>query len=118
MHCTIDAVPEMLNQEACRRWWLRRLHPAGPSCPHCGVTVVGPRAETWRNDGQIRCSSCRHYFTNRTSTPMQGSTANWAQLYLVALFTAYRLPLAVIVAICGLSENTVRAWQRRFREAS
>lgn len=117
MHCVVAASLENLDLAACRSFWVRRLHPAGPHCPACRVALDGRQAETFRDGGRVHCNSCARWFTYRTGTLLQGTIADDRQLYLVAMLTSLDCQAARIAAVCRLSIDTVRAWQRRFREA-
>lgn len=117
MRCAIAAGPEVLDPIACRAFLVRRLHPGGGRCPDCGTTLTGRQAETFADGGRVHCNACDRWFTYRTGTPLQGSTADDRQIFLLVLLTAAGCPVATVAAACRLSDDTVRAWQRRFREA-
>jgi transposase-like protein len=117
MKCAVVSGIEALDEVACRAFWVRRLHPAGPHCPDCRVALDGRQAETFAAGGRVHCNSCGRWFTYRTGTLFTGTTLNDRQLFLLILLIANNCPASSIAASCRLSEDTVYAWQRRFGEA-
>jgi transposase-like protein len=118
MNCAVMSVPGVLDASACRSFWFRRLHPAGPTCPYCRVTLVGQQAETFRAGGRVRCNDCNGWSTYRTNTLLHNSKINDCHLFLLAFLTATSCQVPDIAIATSLTTDTVRAWQRRFREAS
>ena len=111
--CLAEGALNMLDGEACRTWWLRRLHPAGAACPKCGVAVTGQRAETWRADGRLRCRDCGKWFDNRTGTPLDTIRADWKQLTVIASMVPAGMRPIVVGRICRISDDTVRRIAKR-----
>jgi len=108
----------MLDQGACRMFWIRRLHPYGPGCPGCGISVTGRQSETFNAGGRVRCNTCGQWFTYRTGTLIDGAKADDRQLFQVAQLSTLDCDLKDISTASHLSTDTVRAWQRRFHEAA
>lgn len=116
--CLSLVAVELLDAGACRAWWLRRLHPAGPVCPSCKVAVQGRRAETWSNGGRLHCKSCGKWFDNRTGTPVDTCRADWRQLTVIASLLPAGVAVPIVAQICKLSQHTVRnAAERLLLEA-
>ncbi|MGD0585567.1 MAG: hypothetical protein ABSA86_07295 [Oryzomonas sp.] len=103
----------LLDATACRAWWLRRLHPAGPACPACGVALCGVSTETWASDGLVHCRSCGKCFDNRTGTPLCGTHIDWRQLTLLATLLAGGMKPSRIAVHCRISVDTVHRITRR-----
>lgn len=118
MKCAVAGGLDLLKAPDCLAFWVRRLHPAGGRCPDCGVSLDGRQAETFGAGGRVHCNSCGRWFSYRTGTILAGSTADDCQLFLLAYLTGLLCSVQDIAAACRLSKDTVRAWQRRFREAS
>jgi len=108
----------MLDASAVRAWWFRELHPAGPTCPYCRVSFVGQQAETFRVGGRVHCNDCNGWSTYRTSTLLHNSKIDDCHLFLLAMLTAAECRVQDISTATNLTTDTVRAWQRRFREAA
>ena len=118
MRCAALSSVRMIDMAECRAFWIRRLHPAGPACPDCGVSLDGRQAETFKAGGRVRCNSCGRFFTYRTGTVLHGANADDRQLYLVAFLTASECSPRAIALATGLSTETVREWQGRFKGGS
>ena len=117
MRCAVASGVGVLDPIACRAFWIRRLHPSGPCCPGCGVLLEGRQSETFGAGGRVHCNSCGRWFNYRTGTLLQGAIVDDRELYLLALLTEMECPTGQIAAACNLSDDTVRAWQRRLQEA-
>lgn len=104
---------QLLNVSACRAWWLRRLHPAGPHCPQCGVAVTGRRSESWANDMRLHCAYCGKWFGNRTGTELEDCKSSWQTMTHMLLLLSARVPVIDVAQATRLSENTVRRWRSR-----
>lgn len=109
--------PEILDEEACRTWAIRRMHPAGPICPRCRVSPSGRQAETFAGGGRIHCNSCGAWYTARTGTSLEGSTLDWRQFRLLVIMIANGRPVTETADLCGVSSDTVRVWRRRLQGA-
>lgn len=117
MRCAIAASSEVLDQIACRAFFVRRLHPAGALCPYCRVAVNGRQAETFAAGGRLRCNACQKWFTYRTGTPLHDVKTDDRQVFLLLMLTGAGCSPELIADICRLSDPaTVTNLQRRFRE--
>lgn len=115
--CLVGMGAGMIDETAARAWWVRRLHPAGPCCPHCGVSLTGRQTETFASGGRVQCGDCRAFFSARTGTLLQGSQASWRELFLLVLLASAGASIFEIAKACGMSVDTVVTWLKRFREA-
>lgn len=93
------------------------MHPSGPTCPACGVSVAGPSAGTWADGGLIRCRDCGKWFDCRTGTPISGLHLSWQQLTLYVTLYSVGLRSAKIASYCQISDDTVRRLKRRLQHA-
>jgi len=114
--CAIAAGVDLLNPDFCRVFLMRRLHPVGGCCPVCRLSLYGLQNETFKAGGRVHCNDCGRWFTWRTDSILQGSTADERQIFLLVFLTSLQTPVLEISAACQLSTDTVRVWQRRFRE--
>jgi len=108
----------MLDQDACRAFWIRRLHPHGPTCPDCKVSLDGRQAETFNSGGRVHCNSCDRWFSYRTGTIIHGLKGDDRQVYLLVMLTEAGCSSRFISIAARFSIDTVRSWQRRFREVA
>lgn len=107
--------PEMLDEAACRAWVIRRFHPAGAFCPFCGCSPSGVQIETFHAGGRLHCKGCGKWYTARTATPLDRSTMDWRQFYLLVSLIGQGGQAKVIAEMCGVCDDTVRVWQRRLK---
>ena len=75
-------IDELLDQEACRSWLEKHLHPDGLRCPHCacGERRVSRRAGHFLG---YRCKACDRYFTLLSGTAFARSRQTPAKLVLI-----------------------------------
>lgn len=116
--CIAGSALTLLDDAACRAWWLRRLHPAGGRCPQCGISVTGVRVESWNSDRLLHCRGCGKWFDNRTDTFLSGLRVDWRQLTLLVTLLSAGLKPVQIAPLCQISEDTVRRFAQRLKEAA
>lgn len=114
--CLVALGEEIIDEAAARAWWIRRLHPLGPRCPHCGAGLAGRQAETFATDGRVQCGGCSKFFAARTGTLLNGSHASWRQMMLLVLLSSTGASVFEVAKACRMSVETVVSWQRRFFE--
>lgn len=66
-----------------------------------------------RKRQRYRCNICRHTFTARTGTMLEGLRSPAELVLIVVGLLAYGCPLQAIVHVFGLDERTVAAWRDR-----
>lgn len=75
---------EMLNEEACRNWFLKKIHPDGVFCPHCHGEVTSEKRRTrfWEML-RTTCPLCSRSFSAVTGTELNGIGIDFRALYLL-----------------------------------
>lgn len=105
-----------LDEQACRRWVLSRLHPEGPICPGCEHPLHEKyRDRFWQNE-RIRCPLCGKWFTALTDTIFQGTHMGFREILLLAVFLGLNQPAKYIAEILDIDEETVRLWRCKFNQ--
>jgi transposase-like protein len=106
----------MLDATRVRAWIFGRLHSGVcPECPFCGVQITHQKpVQSWAAGRRLRCPDCGRYFTALTGTFLADSKLSLEQFYIMALLLALRVPDAGIARVISRTEETVRAWRRRF----
>lgn len=118
MRCAIVSGIDALEEEACRQFLIRRVHPTGAKCPVCRTSIDGRQAETFNARGRVHCNSCGRWFGYRTETIFSGTTLNDRQIFLLLLLLANNCPTAKIAASCKVSEETVLSWKHKLERGS
>jgi len=111
--CLVANIAEALDAEACRTFWVRRLHPAGPACVSCGCSLAGRQAETFSAGGRVHCRNCGAWLTYRTGTPLAGLALDDRQLAVIVTLARLNVPARQIAQAAGCSDDTVRRTIRR-----
>lgn len=105
--------PDFLDETACREWVIARLHPGGAHCPQCGLKLDSDTA--FRAGKRCHCGRCGRGFTATTGTFLEGMHFDFGQVYALALLIELKIAPAKIASMIGVSTDTVRNWQMKFR---
>ena len=83
VHPMIDfPIDELLDEDVCHSYLLKRLHPDGLKCPHCGcASRYTVKKNTWF-DG-YKCSSCKKYYTMYTGTVFEKTRQPASKIVLI-----------------------------------
>ncbi|MCP3177277.1 hypothetical protein MJO47_09220 [Desulfuromonas sp. KJ2020] len=109
--------PELIDDEAARRWVMRYLHPTGLWCPRCSSDDFSMIVTaTWFDGGRVQCKSCGKWFTNRTGTPFDGCAISWRDLYALLLFNGIGFTLGEIASRLDIHPDTVSRMLKRIQE--
>lgn len=117
MRCAVNAAVDLVNEEECRRFLVRRFHPAGAHCPHCGVVLPTAAADRFAEGGRLHCRDCGRWFTWTTGTVIEDSKLDVRQLVLLILLTFCHASAESIALATRLTPQSVRSWRRRLAEA-
>jgi transposase-like protein/IS1 family transposase len=82
-------------------------------CSASGLTNQGNITIHDRKRERYRCKTCRHTFTARTGTMLEGLRKPAELILIVVGLLSYGCPLQAIVHVFGLDERTVAAWRDR-----
>jgi transposase-like protein len=83
------------------------------ACSASGLTKQGNITIHDRKRQRFRCKICRHTFTARTGTMLEGLRKPAELIFIVVGLLAYGCPLQAIVQVFGLDERTVASWRDR-----
>ncbi len=103
---------EFMGEHVCRLWVLSKLHrDHQPCCPGCGEPVAAHLLHSFWNNGRVRCSKCRKYFTALTGTFLSGCHLGFREVMLLALLLALDVPDKQIASTIKMSAENVRLWR-------
>jgi transposase-like protein len=108
-----DFPADFLDETTCRLWILKRLHPEGPHCPACGLSVHDRFEHRFWMCARLRCP-CGKYYTALTGTFLSGSQFSFAEIILLAMFFSLRVSDGEIADILDISADNVRLWRHKF----
>jgi len=107
---------ETLNEEACRDWFLARLHPGGAFCPECRTEITSPKvlARFW-SMGRVACHApnCNRSFSAVTGTALNGVGIEFRALYLLLLMIGCGVSVNKVARQLGISNGAAYAWARK-----
>ena len=113
-----ESLAGMLDEAKCRDVILRRLHPRKGACPSCGAPLDETTARNFWQGRRCVCKACNRWFTALSGTSLHGTQLSFSQIFLLGTFENYftnGITPADVAKAVGVSTDTVRVWQRRFR---
>lgn len=109
----------LFDDAACRRWVLETLHPHGARCPACDtLTADTPTIRNFWAGRRCVCKFCGRKFMALSGTFLQGAQISFAQVFLIVALIEMDagIPVPTIAAAAGVSDDTVRAWEKKFKD--
>lgn len=107
---------QIVDEDRARAWAIAQLHPFGARCPECGLSLDNDKP--FLEGKRCACGRCGKGFTARTGTILQGAQLYYGQAALLAALVDIMekgLTPARVGELVGVSEDTVRLWQKKFR---
>lgn len=105
---------ELLNEDLCRRWLIKKVHPVNIHCAFCFALVPDHQDRALREGKAVICRSCMKRITAFTGTFLQGMHWRSSELILLLLFIEAGWSTKRIADKLGRNDNTVRDWRKRF----
>lgn len=107
--------PSFFNEERCREFVFKSLHPHGAHCPRCGVAIEDRLilSNFWEGK-RCLCRSCGRWFSTTTGTVLHNTSFDVRQIYAIAFFLGVGLSDAAIAKALKISLGAVRLWRMRF----
>lgn len=109
-----DFKKKFLNEETCREWVLKRLHPDGAFCPGCGVAVPEKSLQRFWMSERLKCCQCEKFFTALTGTFLSGCQLDYREVILLAVLLSPDINDKTIAEILDMSSANVRIWRNKF----
>ena len=111
-----DFAAAFLDEDVCRHWIIKHLHPeSAPTCPNCHTDISDRVLPRYWEGGRICCNTCGKFFTALTGTFLNGCHLNFSGVFLLALFLGINVPLGIVATKLDISEETARLWRNKFR---
>jgi transposase-like protein len=107
-------ITDLLDDDSCRLWLERYLHPRGLQCPHCG----SPDRRLFRVQDHFpayRCRVCAGYYTLLTGTVFAKTRQPPATLVLLLRGMAKGEPTARLARELGLSRKQLHTLRQRIQ---
>jgi transposase-like protein len=111
-----QASAALLDRTAAHRLLLSWLHPSGPACPVCGLSVSAGRRRQWWAGGRVRCTGCGKWFTGYSASALHGAKLSARQIVLLALLAGLGAAPSEAARLAGINPETARIWLTRARE--
>ena len=110
---------DLMDEDACYRKLLHRLHPDGLACPRCGARdglAVHRRHRAPVLD--YRCKGCHRVFNAFTGTALRGSRRPVVELMLILRGFAQGVPTAQLAREMGCDRKELLTLRHRLQHAA
>jgi transposase-like protein len=105
----------VLSEDACRRWFLGKLHPDGINCPRCKKEITsGTTVKNFWSMKRCLCNHCGKRFLATDGTILHKSRLSMTQVFALAILLALGIDNKSIAGIIGIHPDSVRLWRMRF----
>lgn len=104
----------MLDEDACRDWFLRKIHAAGVRCPGCKGEITSERKlQTFWAMRRVACPFCSRSFSAVTGTALNGIGIEFRALYLLLFMVAHGAHVNNISKQLGISTGAAYVWANK-----
>lgn len=108
---------EMLDEEACRAWFLRRIHSGGVFCPGCCQEVTGEKKlKAFWAMRRTTCPACGRTFSAVTGTALHGIGIEFRALYLLLFMIGRGVSVNKVRRQIGISTGAAYIWANKAKE--
>jgi transposase-like protein len=110
---------EMLNEDACRDWFLRKIHSDGIFCPYCHEAIASERLlKTFWSMKRIHCPGCGRTFSAVTGTVLNGIGIEFRALYLLLFMIGCGVSVNKVKRQIGISTGAAYIWANKAKSAA
>jgi transposase-like protein len=106
--------PEFFNEDHCRHWFIKKLHPEKIHCPYCEAPARDDQEGYLLQGKKSLCRSCRKPFTAFTQTRLSGVHCRYSELVMMILLVSAGWSVQKIADKLGRNDGTIRHWRDRF----
>lgn len=105
---------EMLDEDACREWFLKKIHAGGVHCPECSKEIASKRKlDTFWGMRRVNCPFCGRSFSAVTGTPLNGIGIEFRALYLLLFMVSHGVRVNRIADQLGISTGAAYLWANK-----
>ena len=110
-------IGDLLDEQACYDWLVRRLHPRGLACPHCGrKRGLGVHRRHRAPVLDYQCPRCGAVFNAFTGTALAGTHRRPPELVLILRGIARGEPTARLARELGCDRKHLLELRHRLQE--
>lgn len=105
---------EMLNEDACRNWFLRKFHHEGVFCPECSREITSEKKlQAFWAMRRVSCPFCNRRFSAVTGTVLSGIGIEFRALYILLFMVGHGAKANNISKQLGISNGAAYVWANR-----
>lgn len=105
---------EMLNEDACREWFLRNIHPSGIFCPECNREIIKEKKlRTLWAMRRVSCPFCNRSFSLLTGTELNGIGIDFRALYILLFMVSHDVHVNNVAKQLGISTGAAYFWANK-----
>ncbi|BET58115.1 MULTISPECIES: hypothetical protein [Geobacter] len=104
----------MLDEDACREWFLKKIHAEGVRCPRCNKEITSKRKlDTFWAMRRVNCPFCSRSFSAVTGTPLNGIGIEFRSLYLLLFMVSHGIRVNRIADQLRISTGAAYLWANK-----
>jgi len=105
-----------LNEEICREWILKRLHPNIIKCPACDSIIVDViTLNNFWSLKRCRCKQCKKWFSAKVGTIFDNGQLTMSEIGMLAIFLYLKVPHKVIAEKLNMHPVSIGMWEKKFK---
>jgi len=111
-----DCGAELLDEDRCRRWLIKKLHPGSITCPFCGTPAKDCQGDDLLEGKWVVCQACPKHYSAFTRTCLVGMHWTCREFVQLLLFVGAGWSAKRIANKLECSESAVRSWEIRITD--
>lgn len=104
---------ELLDEDCCRHWLIKKLHPGSINCPFCGTPAEDCQGDNLLEGKWVVCQLCSKCYSAFTRTCLSGMHWTCREYVQLLLFVGAGWSAKRIANKLECSESAVRSWEIR-----
>lgn len=105
---------DCLSEEKCRRYVIDKLHPSGPTCPHCGAKLPAERHHRFYQELVSSCSRCKKKFFPTSKTPLNSIKITYRELLVFEFLFRLKVRHRDILKMMPRCKWTINYWKNKY----
>jgi transposase-like protein len=109
-----DFSVKFFNYFECHDWVMKKLHPDGFFCIHCGHRFDEETSKNLYQLKRVLCRNCKKYYSAKMGTILHHAWVSPAEVFIMAVLMALGIDNERIAKIINIHPDSIRLWRLRF----
>ena len=112
----LEELPNLIDQDRLRCWFLAVFHQSKIICCHCGQPVSQRSRKSYLEYRITSCANCGKKIQLFRGTIFQNAKISRKQFVLIAAYLELGVPTTNIAKVLNLSPSTVWQWAKKINQ--